>query len=65
MRVLLAVDGSEHSNRATEALRSLASVTSLTVLHVIDLRYPVLKRLDRAVSIKTIRLVDDDEMGNL
>ena len=45
MRVLLAVDGSEHSNRATEAVRSLASVTSLTVLHVLDLprlTYPML-----------------------
>ena len=45
MRVLLAVDGSEHSNRATEAVRSLASVTSLTVLHVIDLprlTYPMI-----------------------
>ena len=45
MRVLLAVDGSEHSNRATEAVRSLASVTSLTILHVIDLprlTYPMI-----------------------
>ena len=45
MHVLLAVDGSEHSNRATEAVRSLASVTSLTVLHVIDLprlTYPMI-----------------------
>jgi len=45
MRVLLAVDGSEHSNRATEAVRSLASITSLTILHVIDLprlTYPML-----------------------
>jgi nucleotide-binding universal stress UspA family protein len=45
MRVLLAVDGSEFSSRATEAVRSLASVTSLTVLHVVDLprlTYPML-----------------------
>jgi len=45
MRVLLAVDGSEHSNRATEGVRSLASITSLTILHVIDLprlTYPML-----------------------
>lgn len=45
MRVLLAVDGSEHSNRATEAVQSLASVTSLTVLHVLDLprlTYPMI-----------------------
>ncbi len=45
MRVLLAVDGSEHSNRATEAVRNLASITSLTVLHVIDLprlTYPMI-----------------------
>ena len=45
MRVLLAVDGSEHSNRATEAVRSLASVSSLTILHVIDqprLTYPMI-----------------------
>ncbi len=45
MRVLLAVDGSEHSNRATEAVQGLASVTSLTVLHVLDLprlTYPMI-----------------------
>ena len=45
MRVLLAVDGSEHSNHAAEAIRALASVKSLTVLHVLDLprlTYPML-----------------------
>ena len=45
MRVLLAVDGSEHSNQAAEAIRALASVKSLTVLHVLDLprlTYPML-----------------------
>lgn len=45
MRVLLAIDGSEHSNQAAEAVRSLSSVRSLTVLHVIDLprlTYPML-----------------------
>ena len=45
MRVLLAVDGSEHSNRATDAVQNLASVTSLTILHVLDLprlTYPML-----------------------
>jgi len=45
MRVLLAVDGSEHSNQASEVIRELASVNSLTVLHVIDLprlTYPML-----------------------
>ena len=45
MRVLLAIDGSEHSNHAAEAIRGLASVKSLTILHVIDLprlTYPML-----------------------
>ncbi len=45
MRVLLAVDGSEHSHQAAEAVRKLSSVRSLTVLHVIDLprlSYPML-----------------------
>lgn len=37
MRVLLAVDGSEQSTQATKAVMSLASVGTLTVLHVIDL----------------------------
>ena len=45
MRVLLAVDGSEYSNRAAEGVRGLVSVKSLTVLHVLDLprlTYPML-----------------------
>lgn len=37
MRVLLAIDGSEQSKHAGESIRGLASITSLTVLHVIDL----------------------------
>jgi nucleotide-binding universal stress UspA family protein len=37
MRVLLAIDGSEQSFQAAEAVMSLASVTSMTVLHVVDL----------------------------
>ncbi|MCZ6801139.1 MAG: universal stress protein [Nitrospirae bacterium] len=45
MQVLLAVDGSKHSNDAAEAIRGLASIKSLTVLHVLDLprlSYPML-----------------------
>ncbi|WP_447971474.1 universal stress protein [Nitrospira sp. M1] len=45
MRVLLAVDGSEHSKQASEVIRDLASVKNLTILHVIDLprlSYPTL-----------------------
>ena len=37
MRVLLAVDGSEQSAFATEAGDSLASVSHVTILHVVDL----------------------------
>jgi len=37
MRVLLAIDGSEQSTHATQAVMSLASVSRLTILHVIDL----------------------------
>ncbi|WP_342347067.1 universal stress protein [uncultured Nitrospira sp.] len=37
MRVLLATDGSEQSFHATKAVMSLASVSTLTILHVIDL----------------------------
>jgi nucleotide-binding universal stress UspA family protein len=37
MHVLLAIDGSEQSNNAAECIRGLASITTLTVLHVIDL----------------------------
>ncbi len=37
MRVLLATDGSEQSFQATKAVMSLASVSTLTILHVIDL----------------------------
>jgi len=37
MRVLLAIDGSEQSIQATQAVMSLASVSALTILHVIDL----------------------------
>lgn len=37
MRVLLATDGSEQSSHATKAVMSLASVSTLTILHVIDL----------------------------
>lgn len=37
MRVLLAIDGSEQSIQATQAVMSLASVSTLTILHVIDL----------------------------
>jgi nucleotide-binding universal stress UspA family protein len=37
MRVLLAIDGSEQSLHATQAVLSLASVHTLTILHVIDL----------------------------
>ena len=45
MHVLLAVDGSEHSHQAAEAVGRLASVKHLTVLHVLDLprlAYPML-----------------------
>ncbi|GJL61577.1 MAG: universal stress protein [Nitrospirales bacterium] len=45
MRVLLAVDGSEYSKQASEVIRELASVESLTILHVIDLprlTYPMI-----------------------
>ncbi|MDH4360717.1 MAG: universal stress protein [Nitrospirota bacterium] len=37
MRVLLAIDGSEQSIQATQAVMRLASVATLTILHVIDL----------------------------
>ena len=37
MRVLLAVDGSEHSTRATESVRVLASIQKITILHILDL----------------------------
>ncbi|HNP61492.1 MAG TPA: universal stress protein [Nitrospirales bacterium] len=37
MRVLLATDGSEQSFHAAKAVMSLASVSTLTILHVIDL----------------------------
>ena len=37
MRVLLAIDGSVQSLHATQAVISLASVSTLTILHVIDL----------------------------
>jgi nucleotide-binding universal stress UspA family protein len=37
MRVLLAIDGSEQSFQATEAVMCLASVSTLTILHVVDL----------------------------
>ena len=37
MRILLAIDGSEQSIQATQAVMSLASVSALTILHVIDL----------------------------
>ncbi|MEO6202765.1 MAG: universal stress protein [Nitrospirales bacterium] len=37
MRILLATDGSEQSAHATKAVMSLASVSTLTILHVIDL----------------------------
>lgn len=37
MRVLLATDGSEQANHATQAVLSLTSVSRLTILHVIDL----------------------------
>ncbi len=37
MRVLLATDGSEQSSHATKAVMSLTSVSTLTILHVIDL----------------------------
>jgi len=45
MHVLLAVDGSTHSQHATEAVRQLSSVKSLTVVHVVNLprlTYPAL-----------------------
>ena len=45
MRILLAVDGSEHSKHAVEAVRCLAPAQSLTALHVLDLprlTYPML-----------------------
>jgi len=45
MRVLLAVDGSPHSQHATEAVGQLSSVKSLTVVHVVNLprlSYPAL-----------------------
>ena len=37
MRVLLAVDGSEQSTLAAHAVAALASVSHLTILHVVDL----------------------------
>jgi nucleotide-binding universal stress UspA family protein len=37
MRILLAIDGSEQSTHATQAVMILASVSTLTMLHVIDL----------------------------
>jgi nucleotide-binding universal stress UspA family protein len=37
MRVLLAIDGSEQSTHATQAVMSLTSVRALTILHVLDL----------------------------
>ena len=37
MKVLLAVDGSEYSSLATQAVNSLSSLTHLTVIHVLDL----------------------------
>lgn len=37
MRILLAIDGSEQSLQATEAVRQLASISTLTLLHVVDL----------------------------
>lgn len=37
MRILLAIDGSEHSFQAAEAIMSLASVSTVTILYVIDL----------------------------
>ena len=37
MRILLPIDGSEQSSHATQAVMSLASVSTLTILHVIDL----------------------------
>ncbi len=45
MRVLLAVDGSMHSQHATEVVGQLSSVKSLTVVHVVNLprlAYPTL-----------------------
>lgn len=45
MRVLLAIDGSEFSKHAAETVRALSSVTSLTLLHVLDLprlSYPMI-----------------------
>lgn len=45
MRVLLAVDGSAHSQHAAEAVGQLSSVKSLTVVHVVNLprlAYPAL-----------------------
>ncbi len=45
MRVLLAVDGSPHSQYATEAIGQLSSVKGLTVVHVVNLprlAYPAL-----------------------
>ncbi|MDA0738863.1 MAG: universal stress protein [Nitrospirae bacterium] len=47
MRVLLAVDGSAHSQHAAEAVGQLSSVKSLTVVHVVNLprlAYPALGR---------------------
>ncbi len=37
MRILLATDGSEQSSHATKAVMSFTSVSTLTILHVIDL----------------------------
>ena len=45
MRVLLAVDGSPHSQHATESVGQLSSVKDLTVVHVVNLprlAYPAL-----------------------
>ena len=45
MRILLAVDGSEHSTYAAEAIHCLTPAQSLTALHVLDLprlTYPML-----------------------
>jgi len=45
MHVLLAVDGSTHSQHATEAVGQLSSIKSLTIVHVVNLprlAYPAL-----------------------
>jgi hypothetical protein len=36
MRILLAIDGSEHSHDAARALQHLAPAEELLVLHVVD-----------------------------